>query len=82
MTLGEQIRQLREAAGMVQVDLAAAAGITQGQLSQYEADLVRPKLDVLGRLADALGKSLIVTAERIEFVEPDAIRLPAEADSS
>ncbi len=57
-TLGQQIRDAREALGESQVNLAAAAGISQGYLSQLEADEREPTLSIAARLANALGISL------------------------
>ena len=57
-TLGQRIRAAREALGESQVNLAAAAGISQGYLSQLETDEREPTLSIAGRLAQALGISL------------------------
>jgi len=57
-TLGQRIRAAREALGASQVELAAAAGISQGYLSQLETDEREPTLTIAGRLAKALRISL------------------------
>lgn len=57
-TLGQRIRAAREALGESQVNLAAAAGISQGYLSQLEADEREPTLSIAAGLARALGMSL------------------------
>lgn len=57
-TLGQRIRAAREALGESQVSLAAAAGISQGYLSQLEQDTREPTLSIAARLARALGISL------------------------
>jgi ribosome-binding protein aMBF1 (putative translation factor) len=57
-TLGRRIRAAREALGESQVSLAASAGISQGYLSQLEADEREPTLSMGARLARALGISL------------------------
>jgi transcriptional regulator with XRE-family HTH domain len=57
-TLGQRIRAAREALGESQVNLAAAAGISQGYLSQLETDEREPTLSIAARLARALGMSL------------------------
>jgi DNA-binding XRE family transcriptional regulator len=44
--------------GEFQVNLAASAGISQGYLSQLEADEREPTLPIAARLARALGISL------------------------
>lgn len=57
-TLGQRIRAAREALGESQVNLAAAAGISQGYLSQLETDEREPTLSIAARLARELGVSL------------------------
>ena len=57
-TLGQRIRAAREARGESQVSLAAAAGISQGYLSQLEQDEREPTLSIAARLAQALDISL------------------------
>ncbi|MEO8496286.1 MAG: helix-turn-helix transcriptional regulator [Planctomycetota bacterium] len=57
-TLGQQIRAAREQLGESQVNLATAAGISQGYLSQLETDEREPTLSIAARLAQALGISL------------------------
>ncbi len=57
-TLGQRIRAARESLGESQVNLAAAAGISQGYLSQLETDEREPTLSIAARLAKALHVSL------------------------
>lgn len=57
-TLGQRIRAAREARGQSQMSLAAAAGISQGYLSQLEQDEREPTLSIAARLAQALDISL------------------------
>jgi transcriptional regulator with XRE-family HTH domain len=54
--LSRVIQQLREAKGMTQRDLAAKAEVTQAYVAQIELGKKKnPSLDVLERLAKALG---------------------------
>ena len=57
-SLGQRIRAAREALGESQVNLATAAGISQGYLSQLETDEREPTLSIAARLAQALNMSL------------------------
>ncbi len=57
-TLGQRIRAAREALGESQVNLAAAAGISQGYLSQLDTDEREPTLSIAARLAHALRITL------------------------
>jgi DNA-binding XRE family transcriptional regulator len=58
LTLGQKIRRAREARRQTQVQLATAAGISQGYLSQLEQDEREPTLSIAARLAGALGISV------------------------
>lgn len=49
-----KIRQLREAKGMTQVELAAAVGVNQSTINRYEAGVYIPGLIVALRLVAAL----------------------------
>jgi ribosome-binding protein aMBF1 (putative translation factor) len=57
-SLGERIRTIRESLGMSQTSLSARAGISQGYISQIEADEREPTLSIAARLATALGVSV------------------------
>lgn len=64
-TLGQRIRAAREARRLSQVALAAAAGISQGYLSQLEQDEREPTLSIAARLAGALELSLDHLAAKV-----------------
>lgn len=51
-----RLRELREAQGLTQQALAERTGVRQATVSQIESGTSRVDLDVLERLADALGK--------------------------
>ncbi|NPV80694.1 MAG: helix-turn-helix transcriptional regulator [Firmicutes bacterium] len=69
MDFGIRIKELREAAGLSQNELARRAGIAQSGLSYLETGAKSPSIDTLLRICDALGVSLS------QFVgqEPDQI---------
>jgi transcriptional regulator with XRE-family HTH domain len=48
------VRELREAAGISQLDVAARAGVTGGYVSGIEHGQRNPTLDVVLAIADAL----------------------------
>jgi len=54
-SIGIRIRQLRE--GVLQEELAAFLGISQGQLSKIESGKLGPSVDTLIRLVHRFGKS-------------------------
>lgn len=57
-TLGERIRDAREARGLTQADLAERAGVAQAYLSYLEQDQREPSLSIAARLARELGIAL------------------------
>lgn len=58
--LGRTVRQLREARGCSQTELAKAAAMTQSAVARFEAGRTVPSLPVLERLAGALDADLVV----------------------
>jgi transcriptional regulator with XRE-family HTH domain len=58
MSVGENIKRLREAAGLSQTELARRAGIDQGGLSKIEKGR-NLTLETLRDLARALGCSVV-----------------------
>lgn len=57
-SLGSRIRQLREAAGMTQGELAAAAGIGRVTLVRIENGEQSPRYETLAALARAIGRPM------------------------
>ena len=55
MTIGQQIKQYRERAGMTQEQLAEVVGVTQENISQVENDKLGITIDKLNKICDALG---------------------------
>lgn len=53
-----RIREMREAAGMTQAELAYAAGLTVGAISQIERGENEPKLGSAAAIARVLGTSV------------------------
>lgn len=67
VSVGERIREKRQEIGMKQKSLADKVGISPQHLYQYESDRRVPKLDMLTKIADALG----TTAEHLLGNEVD-----------
>lgn len=59
-TIGEQVRQLRMAAGLTQLELARRSGSTQPAIARLELGLRLPTLRTLEKLACALGRDLLL----------------------
>ncbi len=55
MTIGENIRHLRESHGMTQAELGQIAGVTDKAVSTWEANLKVPRMEAVRRMADYFG---------------------------
>jgi transcriptional regulator with XRE-family HTH domain len=64
--LGPVLREARLAAGLTQEELSFAAGLDRTYISQLENDRKSPTVDVLFRLADALGVPASGLLARVE----------------
>ncbi|MGY1714220.1 helix-turn-helix transcriptional regulator [Geodermatophilus sp. SYSU D01106] len=60
-SLGRQIRQLREAAGLTQAELAERTGTSQSAVAHLESGRRIPTLTTLQKFAHALGRDVVVT---------------------
>ena len=56
--IGQYLRRLREQAGISQRDLAVRMGCHQPAIARLEAGGVRPNVDTLRRIVEALGLQL------------------------
>lgn len=57
MSLNENIRMLRQARSLSQVELARALGVTKQSISNWENDNIQPSIDMLIRIADYFSVS-------------------------
>ena len=58
LTIGQRIQELRKEAGMTQTQLAEKCGMAQPNIARIEAGTYATSLDVLSRIAEALGKRI------------------------
>ena len=58
MSVGENIRRIREQKNMTQAYVAESAGISQAMLCQIEKGIKNPSLQVGKEIADTLGCDL------------------------
>lgn len=58
MTLGEHITALRKRNKLSQAELGKRAGTSGDLIGRYERDEVKPSVEVVIKIADALGVSL------------------------
>ncbi len=54
-TFGQRLIRLRKRRGYTQIELAKKIGLTQGLVSDYELDKIRPYHEMISRFALALG---------------------------
>ena len=57
MTLNENIKKLRLARNLSQVDLAKSLGVTKQSISNWENDNIQPSIDMLIRLSQFFSVS-------------------------
>jgi transcriptional regulator with XRE-family HTH domain len=69
--VGPIIERLRTEAGVTQRDLAQRVGTTQAAISKIETGRTLPGLELLDRIATALGRSLTLTLG--ESPEPSSL---------
>ncbi|MFI5662791.1 helix-turn-helix domain-containing protein [Streptomyces sp. NPDC051684] len=72
--IGNRIRELRKAQKMTVRELAAAAGVSTGLVSQVERGLTDPSLETLRRLSAALGLPLFDLFRQDEAEEVAVVR--------
>ena len=81
-TIGDFIRQQREAAEVSVRELARTAGVSNPYLSQIERGLRKPSADVLQQLARALSMSAETLFIKAGFLDEESTaRLTVEAIS-
>lgn len=71
MTLNENIRQLRMARNLSQVDLAKALGVTKQSISNWENNNIQPSIDMLIHLAKffSVSTGYLLGLEQRKYIE-------------
>ena len=64
--LHEQIRRLRMARGITQVELAHRLGVSKQSVSNWESNNIQPSIELLEKIADLFG----VTTDHLLGREP------------
>ncbi len=79
-TTGDRIREIREARGMTQDQLAVQAGISKGFLSEVENNKRNISSDNLLRIANVLGASVdyLLRGETKERTRREPVVIPSE----
>lgn len=66
-SMGTKIKELREAAGMTQTDLAERVGVSKSVVSAYEKGIRNPSHKTLESIAETFGVSLLSFFEKGYF---------------
>ena len=82
MSLGTQIREARESAGLTMAALGLRAGFSKGYISQVERDLVTPSIGALNRIAAALNVRMRTFFTDAETPDGDAGNVSKQAGMS
>jgi len=79
-TVGERIKQVREARGWTQERLADEAKVSKGFLSELENHGKNVSLELLGKIASALGASVgyLASGEGVQPGERKSVVIPLE----
>lgn len=70
MTIGERIRQARDARGLTQKQLGAISGTSEITIRQYELGKRQPRIEQLQAIAAALNVSVGFLLEKFDDDEP------------
>ena len=74
------IRAALELRGWTRHNLAAQMRIRSASVYGWCSGEVKPTVESLFAIGRALGLSTIITADSVEYVEPEAVKLPPEED--
>ncbi len=81
MTPAQLVRETRTELGLSQRQLAHRAGMTQAAVSRIERGTVSPSFSTLSELMHAMGRELVLSAERID-VDRDPVHTRSTRDRS
>lgn len=75
MLLNENIRLLRSARNLSQVDLANALGVTKQSISNWENNNIQPSIDMLIRMADffSVSTDYLLGLDQRRFIEIEGL---------
>ncbi len=76
LRLGERIREMREASGLSQQDLAERASVTRPYLSNLERGQSSPTVDLIVRIAKALNQTPSELLDHFEMSDPELVADP------
>ncbi|TXT55711.1 MAG: hypothetical protein BAJATHORv1_30091 [Candidatus Thorarchaeota archaeon] len=66
----EKLKHLREVAGLTQLDLAEAVGVTQPYIARMERGTLDPKLSIVNKIVDIVSRAREIRCEDIMTRDP------------
>jgi transcriptional regulator with XRE-family HTH domain len=64
--MGEELRKVRERAGLTQEELSFRAGLSRPYISQLERNITSPTVETLFRICDALDVSAVTIIKKVD----------------
>lgn len=80
-SFGEYIRGLRKKKGYTLVQLSKESGVSNPYLSQIENDKFTPSIDILRKLANPLGVSVLTLMFNAGYANQDEVELVGQTDN-
>ncbi len=74
MTLGERLKNAREAKEWTQAELGKKLGVSDATINRYEKEQRRPDPEMLRRLADILDVSIDYLTGRVDSARENALK--------
>ena len=71
--LARRLRELREARKLTQQDLAKLTGVKQSGIARIESGRFLPRLDLVQKIAAAVGMRVDVRFKRAQHVQPRSL---------
>ena len=69
MTLGENIKMLRESKYISMLDLEEITGLSKSNISQIERDILNPTIDLVDAI-DRIARALHMTTDKLLQITP------------
>lgn len=80
--LGQNIRRIRLEAGKSQQALADILDVSVSRISEYESGRFASTIDVIERIADALGVTMAALLDETTPEKPKAERAPRKSEAA
>lgn len=73
MNIGQKIKEVRKQKSLTQKELGKRAGISQQQIAQYENGKLKPKIETISKIADALDAPKNLFYDNLDSLEKGEI---------